>query len=183
MPPGENAAPADRHVPQHESDGSARGLPPMVPMVRLDPLAPPAPLTTGRRAELLAVADESELVALADRCLAAAPETRVVEPPTVGTIPLCVREPVVGERFILADVLATQAEVEHRGHRGWAMRLGEDPAAALAAAICDAEAASGAGLAQEVDLLCRRTERDRAAGAAREWAELARTEVRFEELT
>jgi alpha-D-ribose 1-methylphosphonate 5-triphosphate synthase subunit PhnG len=180
MPPGENAAPADRQVPEHESDGSGRGLPPMTPMVRLDPLPP---LSTRRRAELLAVADESELVALADRCLASAPETRVIEPPTVGTIPLCVREPVVGERFILADVLATQAEVEHRGHRGWAMRLGEDPAATLAAAICDAEAASGVGLAQEVDLLCRRTERDRAADAAREWAELTRTEVRFEELT
>jgi alpha-D-ribose 1-methylphosphonate 5-triphosphate synthase subunit PhnG len=173
MPPGENAAPADRAGAQPERNGRD-----------LDPFDRLAPLPPGRRAELLAVAEESELVALADRCLAATPDTRVTEPPTVGTVPLCVREPVVGERFILADVLATQAEVEHRGRRGWAMRLGGGGAAAtLAAAICDAEAASGAGLAHEVDLLCRRTERDRAADAAREWAELARTEVRFEELT
>jgi alpha-D-ribose 1-methylphosphonate 5-triphosphate synthase subunit PhnG len=171
MPGEQKAAPADRAVPQPEPDGDGRGL------------GPVAPLPRSRRAELLAVAEESELVTLADRCLAAAPETRVIEPPTVGTIPLCVREPVVGERFILADVLATQAEVEHRGQRGWAMRLGDDAAATLAAAICDAEAASGAGLAQEVDLLCRRTERRRADEAAREWAELARTEVHFEELT
>jgi alpha-D-ribose 1-methylphosphonate 5-triphosphate synthase subunit PhnG len=175
MPPGKNAAPAHRAASQPER--TVRDLDPLGP---LDPLAS---LPPGRRAELLAVAEESELVALADRCLAATPDTRVIEPPTVGTIPLCVREPVVGERFILADVLATQAEVEHRGQRGWAIRLGGDAAATLAAAICDAEAASGVGLAQEVDLLCRRTERDRVDDAASEWAELARTEVRFEELT
>jgi alpha-D-ribose 1-methylphosphonate 5-triphosphate synthase subunit PhnG len=171
MPPDQKAATADPAVPPPEPDGDGRDLDPV------------APLPPGRRAELLAVAEESELVALADRCLEAAQDTRVIEPPTVGTIPLCVREPVVGERFILADVLATQAEVEHRGQRGWAMRLGDDAAATLAAAICDAEAASGQGLAREVDLLCRRAERSRAEEAAREWAELARTEVQFEELT
>jgi alpha-D-ribose 1-methylphosphonate 5-triphosphate synthase subunit PhnG len=140
------------------------------------------PLPPGRRAELLAIADEAELVALADRCLQIAPGTQVIEPPTVGTIPLCIREPVVGERFILADVLATRAEVAHRGHRGWAMRLGDEVTATLAAAICDAEAASGAGLAAEVELLCRQTERNRADEAAREWAELARTKVEFRDL-
>jgi alpha-D-ribose 1-methylphosphonate 5-triphosphate synthase subunit PhnG len=143
----------------------------------------PGPLSPELRAELLAVAEASELVALADRCLEAAPDTLVVESPTVGTIPLCVREPVVGERFILADVLATQAEVAHRGHRGWAMRLGDDATATLAAAICDAEAASGTGLALEVDQLCRRTDRRRTEEAATEWAQLSRTEVHFEELT
>ena len=171
MPPDQKAAPADLAVPPPEPDADGRDLDPV------------APLPPGRRAELLAIAEESELVALADRCLEAAPDTRVIEPPTTGTIPLCVREPVVGERFILADVLATRAEVEHRGQRGWAMRLGGDAAATLAAAICDAEAATGAGLAREVDLLCRRTERNRADEAAREWAELARTEVYFQELT
>jgi alpha-D-ribose 1-methylphosphonate 5-triphosphate synthase subunit PhnG len=143
---------------------------------------PPGELPASRRAELLAIADETELAALADRCLAAAPGTQVVEPPTVGTIPLCVREPVVGERFILADVLATQAEVLHRDQRGWAMRLGDDAAATLAAAICDAEAASGAGLAIEVNELCERTARRRETENDREWAELARTEVQFREL-
>lgn len=176
MPPDQKAAPADLVVPQPEPDGAGRDLEPR----DLDPLAA---LPSARRAELLAVAEGCELVALADRCLEAAPGARVTEPPTVGTIPLCVREPVVGERFILADVLATQAGVEHRGQRGWAMRLGDDAAATLAAAICDAEAASGTGLAREVDLLCRRTERRRADEAAREWAELARTEVHFQELT
>ncbi len=140
------------------------------------------PLPPGRRAELLAIADESELIALADRCLQGAPDTRVTEAPAVGTVPLCVREPVVGERFILADVLVTRAEVTHRDQRGWAMRVGDDIAATLAAAICDAEAGSGDGLAAEVDLLCRRTERRRADEEASEWAELARTEVQFRDL-
>ena len=144
--------------------------------------AHPAPLPPERRAELLAASDEADLVALADRCLEGAPGTRVSIEPTVGTIPFCVREPVVGERFVLADVLATHAEVEHRGQRGWAMRLGNSRTAALAAAICDAELASGAGLAAEVDQLCRRTDRRRQEESAAEWAELSRTEVNFREL-
>ncbi len=191
MPPREKAPPSDPPVPETQ---------------RYRDDLNHEPLTASRRAELLAVAEENDLVELAERCLQAAsdgargdtpddargdtpddargdtPGTVVLEPPTVGTVPLCVREPVVGERFILADVLATQAEVEHRGHRGWAMRLGDNATATLAAAICDAEAASGAGLAAEVDNLCRRTERNLADQAATEWAELARTEVRFEEL-
>ncbi len=144
--------------------------------------ADPVPLPPGRRAELLAASDEDELIALADRCLRGAPGTQVSIEPVVGTIPFCVREPVVGDRFVLADVLATQAEVEHRGQRGWAVRLGDAKMATLAAAICDAEAASGAGLAAEVDELCRRTGRRRREESAREWAELARTEVSFREL-
>jgi alpha-D-ribose 1-methylphosphonate 5-triphosphate synthase subunit PhnG len=171
MPPGEKAPPPDPAVPElpayHNGLDQAR-------------------LTAGRRAELLAVAEESDLVELAERCLQDASddaaETVVIEPPTVGTIPLCVREPVVGERFILADVLATHAEVQHRGHRGWAMRLGDNATATLAAAICDAEAAAGADLAADVELLCRRTERSLSDQATQEWEELARTEVRFEEL-
>jgi alpha-D-ribose 1-methylphosphonate 5-triphosphate synthase subunit PhnG len=142
----------------------------------------PVPLPPERRAELLAASDEADLVSLADRCLEGAPGTRVSIEPTVGTIPFCVREPVVGERFVLADVLATHAEVEHRGQRGWAMRLGDARAAALAAAICDAELASGAGLAAEVDQLCRSTGRRRQEESAAEWAELSRTEVNFREL-
>lgn len=134
------------------------------------------------RAELLALATHRDVVELADRCIAAASGTRVVTGPSVGTVPLCVREPVLSERFIVADVLATVAEVEHRGRRGWAMRLGDDLAGTVAAAICDAEAESGGGLAADVERLCWATARRRAAEAEREWAELAPTEVHFEEL-
>lgn len=133
------------------------------------------------RSEQLAFADASDLVELADRCLAVG-RTRVTRDPAVGTVSLSVREPVVGERFLLADVLATRAEVDHRGVRGWAMRLGDDKEATVAAAICDAEASTGTGLTEEIDALCAQTERRRREREAAEWAELAPTEVRFEEL-
>ena len=133
------------------------------------------------RSEQLAFADVTELVELADRCLAVG-GTRISSEPVVGTVSLSVREPVVGERFLLADVLATRAEVDHRGVRGWAMRLGDDKEAAVAAAICDAEASTGVGLTEEIDALCLETERRRLEAGAAEWAELAPTEVHFEEL-
>jgi alpha-D-ribose 1-methylphosphonate 5-triphosphate synthase subunit PhnG len=133
------------------------------------------------RCELLATANAHELIALAQRCLEGG-ETRLASEPTVGMVPVSVREPVVGERFILVDVLVTRAEVDHRGQRGWAMRLGNDKEATVAAAICDAEAAAGAPLSNEVDELCARTQVFLAERDAAEWAELLPTEVRFEEL-
>jgi alpha-D-ribose 1-methylphosphonate 5-triphosphate synthase subunit PhnG len=184
----ETSPPADPPPPAISADPpppaiSADPPPPVISgRPAATPPALPVPLPPERRAELLAASDEADLVALADRCLEGAPGTRVSIEPTVGTIPFCVREPVVGERFVLADVLATHAEVEHRGQRGWAMRLGNARAAALAAAICDAELASGAGLAAEVDQLCRSTERRHQEKSAAEWAELSRTEVNFQEL-
>ena len=139
-------------------------------------------LSRTTRSELLAVADAGALVVLADRCLVSGPGPVLTLAPRLGTVPFCVREPVVGERFLLADVLATEAEVEHRGARGWAMRLGDDPAATLAAAICDAEAQSGEGLAPAVESLCLATRQRLDQEEAREWQELEATVVRFEEL-
>lgn len=133
------------------------------------------------RGELLAAARAEALVELAERCVAGG-GTELAGEPTIGMVPLCVREPVVGERFLLADVLVTAAEVEHRGRRGWAMRLGDDQEAAVAAAVCDAEAAAGGELTAAIDELCRLTAAELEAQDAAEWAELAPTEVHFEEL-
>ena len=63
------------------------------------------------------------------------------------------------------------------------MRLGTDRVATLAAAVCDAVAAAGGALAQDVDLLCATTERRRAERRDAEWDEIAPTVVSFEELT
>lgn len=134
------------------------------------------------RSELLAVADGEALTALAERCLVDG-ESRVADGPAVGTVPLTVREPVVGERFILAEVLATKVEVDHRGVRGWAIRLGDDATATVAAAICDAEAVTGSDLTADIERLCLETERSMQAASVAEWAELAPTEVKFEELS
>jgi alpha-D-ribose 1-methylphosphonate 5-triphosphate synthase subunit PhnG len=89
---------------------------------------------------------------------------------------------VAAERFLLGDVMACRAEVELDGQRGWAMRLGDDRAAVLAAAVLDAEVQADRPHAAEVDALCHVVATRRAEREDREWAELAPTIVAFEEL-
>jgi alpha-D-ribose 1-methylphosphonate 5-triphosphate synthase subunit PhnG len=132
---------------------------------------------------MLAQAEPEELIALADACLADGAQVRVLVAPEVGCVTAQVREPVLAQRFLLGDVLACRAEVELADHRGWAMRLGDDRAAVLAAAVLDAEAEAGRPQASEVDVLCRRVEQRREQRETQEWAELAPTIVEFEELT
>jgi len=136
-----------------------------------------------RRCELLAAAAASHVVELADRCMRDQPDLLDIRSgPTVGTVALEVREPVLGERFIVGDVLVASAEVEWRGKRGWAMVLGRDRHAALACALCDAEVEAGGPLAGEVEALCAETELEMDEAARQEEAELFETVVRFEEL-
>jgi alpha-D-ribose 1-methylphosphonate 5-triphosphate synthase subunit PhnG len=134
------------------------------------------------RAGLLALATTAELVALADGCLADGAQLTVLVAPEVGCVATEVLEPVGHERFLLGDVLACRAEVELAGSRGWAMRLGDERAAVLAAAVCDAEAEAGRPMAGEVAALCRRVAEREAVAEAAEWAVLAPTVVAFEEL-
>jgi alpha-D-ribose 1-methylphosphonate 5-triphosphate synthase subunit PhnG len=134
------------------------------------------------RAELLARADPDALISLAERCLASGPPPTVTVAPEVGTVVLEVREPVAHHRFHLAEVLACRAEVHLAGGRGWAMRLDDDREATLAAAVCDAEVDAGRPLAGDVEHLCRITEDRLRREQEQEWAELAPTEVTFEEL-
>ena len=136
-----------------------------------------------QRCGLLAEAEAGELRELADGCLADGADVRVLVAPEVGCVSTQVREPVAGERFLIGDILACRAEVELAGHRGWAMRLGDDRAAVLAAAVLDAEAEAGRPMAAAVDALCHAVARRLADRHDREWAELAPTIVEFEELT
>jgi alpha-D-ribose 1-methylphosphonate 5-triphosphate synthase subunit PhnG len=135
------------------------------------------------RTALLAVARPEELVGMADACLADGVAPQVLRSPEVGCVATQVAEPVAGERFLLGDVLACRAEVELGGARGWAMRLGDDRAAVLAAAICDAEVEAGRTRSADVLALCERVAARTAAADAEEWAQLAPTIVEFEELT
>ncbi|MGH8931272.1 MAG: phosphonate C-P lyase system protein PhnG [Egibacteraceae bacterium] len=138
--------------------------------------------TPEQRAELLAVADAGEVVALAERCLALGAAPAIVAEPEAGLVVLQVREPVAGTRFYLCEVLATRAEVAVDGVPGWAMRLGEDRAATLASAICDAEAEARRPLAAEVEALCDRAAEAEALQRAAQWRDVAPTIVQFEEL-
>jgi alpha-D-ribose 1-methylphosphonate 5-triphosphate synthase subunit PhnG len=140
-------------------------------------------LTVNDRAELLAVADAEEVVALAESCLAQFGDPVLLAPPEVGLVVMQVREPVCAERFHLGEVVVTRAEVEVAGARGWAMRLGNDRVATLAAAVCDAVAAAGGALSADVEQLCANTHRRRVERQAAEWDAIAPTIVAFEELT
>lgn len=139
------------------------------------------PLTAEERASLLGHARPDELIALADR-ITAGGGCQVTVQPEVGTVLLQVREPVAGERFHLTEVLVTQAEVAVHGAEGWAMRVGDDRLATLAAAICDGAAEAGHQLAGEVAQLCATTAQARVAERAAERDRIAPTTVRFEEL-
>ncbi len=139
-------------------------------------------LTREERSELLALAGGDPLRSLADAVLATCPPPVVLDGPTVGTAPCIVREPVQSIRFALIDVLVTRAEVELEGSRGWAMRLGDDRLATLAAAVCDAEVERHGPLAGDVLALCALTAHDDAERRSRQWAELNPTIVSFEEL-
>ncbi|MGH9113291.1 MAG: phosphonate C-P lyase system protein PhnG [Acidimicrobiales bacterium] len=147
---------------------------------RTTPTAPP--VSRERRCELLAAADAAPLIGLAEHCVADGAHVTVLSGPEVGVVALQVREPVVGERFHLGEALVTRVEVDVDGSRGWAMRMGTDRVAALAAAVLDAVVSAGAPLAAEIDRLCDATAAALADGDEREWADLAATEVCFEEL-
>lgn len=140
-------------------------------------------LSVNERAELLAIAEPAAVVEVAEACLAEFGDPVLVGPPEVGLIVMQVREPVCAERFHLGEVVVTRAEVDIAGARGWAMRLGNDRVATLAAAVCDAVAANGGALADEVTALCETTQRRRAEAKAQEWQDIAPTIVSFEELT
>lgn len=135
-----------------------------------------------QRAALLAAADVAPLLDVADRCLADAGPPVFVTGPDVGMVMMTVREPVEATRFHLGEVLVTRSEVEHRGTRGWSMRMGNDAAGAVAAAICDAEAAAGGSLLAEIDELCTATRSRLDGQRAAEWNSLEPTVVRFEEM-
>ncbi|GAA2181047.1 hypothetical protein GCM10009785_14340 [Brooklawnia cerclae] len=135
-------------------------------------------------AGLLARTPAKVLAPLADRILASAgPDGLViVRPPRVGTIVVQVREPLAGDRFILADAVATSCEVHLDQARGWGIRLGEDPRGALAQAVCEAELTRQGDLEAEIAHLLddRRDELTRARAA--EWERLRPTIVQFEEV-
>jgi len=139
-------------------------------------------VTPERRAELLAVTDRDALVELAESAIGCLGTPTVVVPPEVGLVMMQLREPVCHERFHLGEVTVTRCEVELEGHRGWAMRLGTDRVATLAAAVCDAVASGRSVWAGAVERRCHDTDARHVAQRSLEWAELAATEVRFEEL-
>ncbi len=107
----------------------------------------------------------------------------MIRPPSTGTIQMQVREPICEERFIVGDALVTIAEVSVDGTLGWAMRLGSDANAAVAAAVADAHIARvGFEGAPELAELISYTQLELNRTEEREWAEIRETIIDFEEL-
>lgn len=140
-----------------------------------------SPESRERICELLATAGADELVALADRCLVGA-RLRVVRPPETGTVLTRVREPIAGIRVNFVDLLVSTAEVEVDGSPGWGMRVGRQPDAALAQAVCDAQLALGGPLADSIRRLAAEVEGAAKLAREAEWETLAPTIVEFEEV-
>lgn len=143
----------------------------------------PPDFSRERLAELLAVAPGPDLVAAADACLSDGADLTVLTTPETGCVAVQVREPIAHDRFYLGNVLTSHAEVRLSGTRGWAMRMGDDRAAVLAAAVCDAEVAADRPQAHRVRELCARVEVELDRADRDEWTHLAPTIVQFEELT
>lgn len=119
---------------------------------------------------------------LADQLLDVHGDPTIVTAPETILIALDVREPVCLERFRVGDILATRAEVAFGDCEGWSVRMGDDRAATLAAAICSAIGDHGLAGSDRVDDLCSATEVARTEERLAEWSELLETVVEFEEL-
>lgn len=134
-----------------------------------------------RRFEILAEGDADRLVVVAEAVLATA-EVAVVVPPRVGTLMLRLREPVAGEVFNAGEALVTEARVAFGLHEGYAMRLGRDPEATLAAAILDVAVEAGHPLAPEIGVLLTDLDEVARAREAAAWRDVAPTRVVFDEM-
>ena len=137
-------------------------------------------LSRGERSELLAATDPDLLTAMGDLCLQGTDNPEIITGPQVGTVVLTLREPIEEKRFHLGEVLATKTEVMHRGPQGWALLMGDNPIASLAAAICDAEIEAGGPYAADVETLLGETTQKIQNQRAAEWQELSETIVNFE---
>ncbi len=133
----------------------------------------------------LATSDANSLETLINSLITRGSISKIelIRPPVTGTIQMQVREPICEERFIVGDALVTVAEVSVNGTLGWAMRLGSDANAAVAAAIADAHIARVGfeGVPELAELvLYTKSEIERLDEL--EWAEIRETIIDFEEL-
>lgn len=154
--------------------------------------AQPIAISRDRRAELLAAAQPEAIQQLASRALelsSVSDSLVVTKAPETGLIMMQVREPVCKERFYLAEVVATRAEVLLHDQTGWAIRMGTDRPTALGAAILDAicevptdEYVEYVELHRSIAELCAQTIDDQAEAKAAEWNEISKTIVNFEAL-
>jgi alpha-D-ribose 1-methylphosphonate 5-triphosphate synthase subunit PhnG len=92
------------------------------------------------------------------------------------------RDPVANEVFNVGEILVTQARVEIDDVYGYAVRLGDHPVVALAAAVLDAAAEVGHGLAPRILALLGDIEANERLRRGEAWRSVTPTRVSFDEM-
>jgi alpha-D-ribose 1-methylphosphonate 5-triphosphate synthase subunit PhnG len=130
---------------------------------------------------ITAFADAGRLRALAERA-SEGKNVVLLKKAEKTMVLLQVREPVRQSRFFLGELLAVQCTVQVDGARGAAVQMGEDLAKAEASAVLDALHSGGAEAFAPVEAELLRLEEARKREAARQAAEVRRTQVKFHAL-
>jgi phosphonate C-P lyase system protein PhnG len=130
---------------------------------------------------ITAFADTDTLRALAEKA-SAGRNVLLLKKAEKTMVLLRVREPVRRSCFFLGELLAVQCTVQVDGARGAAVQMGDDLAKVEAAAVLDALHSGGfEGFARvEAELL--RLEEARKSSAARQAADVLKTQVKFHAL-
>jgi alpha-D-ribose 1-methylphosphonate 5-triphosphate synthase subunit PhnG len=134
-----------------------------------------------RRLEAISLADEAVLTSIADELLEST-EVQISRGPTVGLLMVRVEEPSVRLPFNFAEVTVSEAEVLAGGQRGYAMVMGRAPEKALAGAIIDGALEAGHPASGAIEQVLNSALARESARLAREWARVAPTTVKFEEM-
>lgn len=137
-------------------------------------------MNRNERFEALAIADPAPLMALGEQLLESlTPDEHTVQ---TGSLMLRLREPVADDLFNMGELLVTEASVLLAGARGYAMRLGLDIEATLAAALIDAAAEVSHPLRPQIDALLEGAVHAERARRRAKWNEVAGTSVVFDEM-
>lgn len=134
-------------------------------------------MTAEARLEALARASAGDLERLADRILAGGAAVVVLAGPEVASAPLRLPVPGTASTFVVGRTVLTTCAVALDGTRGDGVVQGRALRAALAAAVCDAEAERGGPLAADVAHLARGARTARGSALAEEGRRVALTRL------
>ena len=134
-----------------------------------------------QRLQAISLADTEVVVSTADEVLNSF-DVEVVRGPAVGLLMVRVEEPSERLPFNFTEVTVSEAEVVGGGVRGYAMVMGRDPEKALAGAILDAAIESKHPQATLIEAHLTAAIDRETSRREREWAKVAPTMVKFEEM-
>ena len=134
------------------------------------------------RLQAIGCLEESTTVALADRALTSM-DVEIIRGPLVGLLMLRAEEPSEKLAFNFCEVTVTEAEVEARGVRGYAIVLGRSLEKAVAGAVIDVALEIGHEMSDEITVNLREARLAEEKRWGQRWLEVAPTVVKFEDVT